>query len=113
MWPIKGWVLIEPECVGDGTGDNVHILPVEFTGRTNDGLIVYKVSKYETIEGCSRKVTKNPEIKLAKSAPYYDTTDGRAKIISVASDLHKEGRKACANCWGHFMSDSEEEKSIC
>lgn len=113
MWPIKGWVLIEPECVGDGTGDNVHILPVEFTGRTNDGVISWHALKLETIDGCNKKVSRNPRIKIAKKSTYYDTKDGRARIISAANDLHKEGRKICANCWGHFVSDSEEEKLIC
>lgn len=107
-WPKNGWLLIEPECVGDGTGDNVHIMPVKFTGCTKDNKVQWDAPARKTIDGCSKEITR--PIKLAKSAAYYDTEAGRKKIIAANNELHDEGKNVCANCWKHLNADEEENK---
>lgn len=108
QWPRDGWILIEAKYVGEGTGDNVHILPVTFTGEEG-GKIKWEAKELRTIDGCSRTVSKgvNP---LSGSVVYYDDENGRAKLISVQNDLHKKDLKACADCFGHLSADSVEEK---
>lgn len=107
-WPRNGWLLIDPKCVGDGKGENVHILPVVFTGVSKEGTVEWKPFGKKTIDGCSLDVSQ--EIVLAKNVVYYDSKEGRAKIINAQNELHNENKKACANCWGHFAADTEEEK---
>ena len=108
-WPKNGWMLVEPKYIGDGTGNNVHILPVKYTGPGTNG-ILWEVPTYKTIDGCSLEVSKDIR-PLKGSLVYYDTPAGRAKLITAANIVHEKGFMMCANCQGHLCADAEEEKT--